>query len=95
VTNRAVHFKTNDAPRLKKFAFADFDFDCQTPSKVIDMQTDEAGDISRHFVKYSAKINRKLIGRSFKGTEFLENTPDAVLDQRAKYPESIICREKK
>jgi penicillin V acylase-like amidase (Ntn superfamily) len=95
VTDRIVYFKTKDAPLLKKFAFEDFDFDCQTQSKVIDMQTLKTGDISRHFIEYSTKINRKLIGQSFKGTEFLENTPAVVMDQRAKYPESIICQEKK
>lgn len=95
VANRTVHFKTKDAPRLKKFAFEDFDFDCQAQSKVIDMQTDEAGDIGRHFIDYSTEINRKLIGQSFRGTEFLENTPDSVMDRRAKYPESFFCREKK
>jgi penicillin V acylase-like amidase (Ntn superfamily) len=94
VMNRTVHVKTKDSPRLKKFAFADFDFDCQTQSKVIDMQTDETGDISGHFIAYSTEINRTLIGRSIKGTEFLENTPDTVMDQRASYPDSIFCREK-
>lgn len=94
VTNRTVCFRTKDFPRLKKFALADFDFDCQTQSKVIDMHTDKTGDLSGHFIGYSTKINRQLIVKSFKGTEFLQNTPDAVLDQRAKYPESIICREK-
>ena len=95
VTDRTVHFKTKDSPRLKKFAFADFDFDCRTQSKVIDMHTDKTGDLRGNFIAYSTEINRKLIGRSFKGTDFLKNTPDAVMDQRAKYPESIICREKK
>jgi choloylglycine hydrolase len=95
VTNRTVHFKTKDASRLKKFVFADFDFDCQTHSKVIDMNTDKTGDLSDDFEAYSTAINRKLIGRSFKGTEFLQNTPDAVLDQLAKYPESIFCQENK
>lgn len=94
VSNRTIYYKTKDAPRLKKFALADFDFYCRTRSKVIDMHTDETGDISRHFIGYSTEINRKLIGHSFKGTEFLENTPDAVMDQRAGYPDSIFCREK-
>ena len=94
VTDRIVHFKTKDSPRLKKFAFTDFDFDCRTQSKVIDMHTYKTGDLRGNFIAYSTEINRKLISRSFKGTEFLQNTPDAVLDQRAKYPESIICREK-
>jgi choloylglycine hydrolase len=94
VTNRAIHFKTKDAPKIKKLSFANFDFDCKSSSKVIDMQTDKTGNISGHFTNYSTKINRKLIDRSFKGTEFLENTPEAVMDQRARYPDSIYCREK-
>jgi len=94
VTNRAVHFKTKDAPKIKMFSFEHLDFDCQTQSKVIDMQTDKKGNISGHFIAYSTEINRKLIGQSFKGTEFLENTPAAVMDQRARYPESMVCREK-
>lgn len=95
VTNMTVHFKTKDAPQLKKFSFVDFDFDCRTQSKVIDMHSDKIGDLSGHFIEYSTEINRQLIGQSFKGTEFLQNTPDAVLDQLAKYPESIKCKEKK
>jgi choloylglycine hydrolase len=95
VTRMAVHFKTKDSPRLKKFSFENFDFDCASPSKIIDMHTDETGDLGGHFVEYSTKINRKLIGQSFKGTEFLKDTPDATLDQFSKYPESIICQEKK
>lgn len=95
VANKSVHFITKDAPRHKTFAFADFSFDCQVPSKVIDMHTDKTGDLSGHFIAYSTEINRKLIGRSFKGTEFLRDTPDRALDQRARYPESILCKGKK
>jgi choloylglycine hydrolase len=95
VTKRVIYFKTKDAPRMKKFVFADFDFNCQTQSKVFDMQTDESGDIGGKFIAYSTEINRQLIGDSFKGTEFLENTPDAVMDQRAEFPESIVCNGKK
>lgn len=95
VTNKVVHFKTKDAPQLRKFSFENFDFACTASSKVIDMRTDKTGDISAHFIDYSTEINRTLIGRSFKGTEFLENTPDAVMDQRASYPDSMYCKEKK
>jgi choloylglycine hydrolase len=95
VTNMIVHFKTKDSPWLKKFSFENFDFGCKSPSKIIDMHTDETGDLSGHFIAYSTEINRKLIGQSFKGTEFLKDTPDAALDQISKYPESMICREKR
>jgi choloylglycine hydrolase len=93
--NMTIHFKTKDAPQNKTVFFRDFDFACKTPSKVIDMQTEAEGDIGSQFIEYSTEINRKLIGRSFKGTEFLENTPDGVMDQRAGYPDSIFCREKR
>ena len=95
VTNRVVYYKTKDAPQLKRFSFDNFDFQCKSSSKVIDMQTDKTGDIGGYFIDYSTEINRELIDRSFKDTEFLQNTPEAVMDQRARYPDSIYCRDKK
>ncbi|MGD8538600.1 MAG: linear amide C-N hydrolase [Candidatus Aminicenantes bacterium] len=95
VTNRVVYYKTKDAPQLKRFSFDDFDFECKSSSKVIDMQTDKTGDIGGYFIDYSTEINRELIDRSFKDTEFLQNTPEEVMDQRAHYPDSIYCRDKK
>jgi len=91
----AISFKTKDAPEMKSFLFRNFDFACLTPSSVINMQTDKSGDISRFFIDYSSPINRKLIGLSFGGTEFLQDIPDEALDQLSKYPESIGCRIKK
>lgn len=91
----AVHFKTKDAPKTKSFNFKDFDFACHTPSKVLDMHLNQEGDISPYFMEYSSEINRKLIGLSFRGTDFLQDTPDEALDQLARYPESLICQTKK
>jgi penicillin V acylase-like amidase (Ntn superfamily) len=95
VTHMTIHYKTKNAPMFKKFLFSEFDFACQTPSKVIDMHTHRSGNLGSYFIEYSTQINRELIGKSFRGTEFLKDTPDAVLDQLAKYPESIICQKKK
>ncbi len=91
----AVYFKTKDAPKMKSFLFKDFDFTCVTPSSVINMHTNKSGDISQYFIEYSSLINRKLIGLSFRGTDFLQDIPDEALDQLSRYPESIICRIKK
>ena len=91
----SVYFKTKDAPKIKSFLFKDFDFACVTPSSVINMHTDKSSDISQYFVKYSSSINRKLIGLSFRGTDFLQDIPDEALDQLSRYPESIICSTKK
>jgi hypothetical protein len=73
----------------------DFDFSCQTPSKVIDIDTDKPGNISRYFMEFNKDINKKLIYDAFKNTEFLKDTPDEFLDQLSKYPETIKYKEKK
>ncbi len=90
--NRAVHFKTKDAPKKRSFRLENFHFSHATPSRVINMHTDQSGDLRQHFVEYTSSINRKLIGLSFSGTEFLQNIPDEALDQLAKYPQSIMRR---
>jgi choloylglycine hydrolase len=95
IANKEVHFKTKDFPQTKRFAFKDFDFLCMKPSMVIDMNEERSGDIRSLFIPYTAEINRKLIGESFRNTEFLKDIPEEILDQLAKYPESFICKEKK
>jgi choloylglycine hydrolase len=95
IPNLEVHFKTKASPRMKKFSFKDFDFACSTPTVVVDMHIDRSGNIRSSFISYSTEINRKLIGDSFRNTEFLKDTPDDILDQIAKYPETFICEEKK
>ncbi|MFC2161641.1 linear amide C-N hydrolase [Acidobacteriota bacterium] len=91
----AVFFRTKDSPELKSFLFKNFDFACATPSNVFNMNSNKSGDISENFIEYSTLINRKLIGLSFRGTDFLQVVPDEALDQISRYPESIICRTKK
>ena len=95
IKNFSVYFKTLSAQKIKILHLRDFDFSCQTPSKVIDIDTDRPGNISRYFLEFSTDINKKLIYDAFKNTEFLKDTPNEFLDQLSKYPETIKCKEKK
>jgi choloylglycine hydrolase len=94
VKNLTIHFKTYDMPRRKTVNFKDFDFSCQTPSKVIDIDVDKAGNVSSYFMDYSTEKNRKLIGESFQNTAFLKNIPEEALDQIAAFPETLQCKSK-
>jgi len=93
IRNLAIHFKTYDMPRIKTVNLKDFDFSCQTPSRVIDIDADKSGSVSSYFVEYSTEINRKLIYESFKNTQFLKGIPDEELDQLAAFPDSIRCKQ--
>ena len=45
VKNLSISFKTLRAPKIKILQLKDFDFSCQTPSKVIDIDTDKTYSI--------------------------------------------------
>lgn len=94
IKNLTIHFKTYDMPRIKTVNLKDFDFSCQTPSRVIDIDADKSGDVSSYFVEYSTEINRKLIGESFKNTAFLKSIPKEELDHVASFSESFHCKRK-
>lgn len=90
-----VYFKTLTSPGLKRVKLNDFDLDCDTPAMWLDADTAHTGDVGRFFTSYSTQINRDLIFKAYRQTEFLKDTPGEALDQAARYPERFICREKR
>ena len=63
-----------------------FDFACNSPVKVLDVNADLSGDVSSRFVDYTYEINRDLILETI-------DQPEEVLDTIAQYPETTICTE--
>jgi hypothetical protein len=50
------------------------------------------GDVTEKFTDYTFEANYTLIKKSYLGTSFLRKTPDAVLQQLARYPEMLKCK---
>jgi hypothetical protein len=86
-----VYFKTKSNSELRFFNFNRLDFSCRSPVKFLDMEAEIKGDVTDKFKKYTIEANYNLIKKSFMGTGFLRNTPDAVLQQMARYPEMLKC----
>ena len=93
--NMRVYFLTKESPKIKSFDVSTFDFSCSTPVKMLDMNMDAEGDITRSFADYTRKANRDLIERSFNGTPFLTSVPKEIRDQYALYPEQMTCLSSK
>jgi len=68
------------------------DFSCQTPVRVVDLNADYTGDLSKVLVNYSLDANRKLVRAAFSETEFLRDTPAEEIDGLARYPEATSCK---
>jgi choloylglycine hydrolase len=91
VQDYKVNFRTYSNKQIRYIDFQSFDFSCQTPVKVLDMGLDVSGDVTHLFHDYTRQMNLDLIRYSFKGTYFLGDTPDTVLEELSKYPESARC----
>jgi choloylglycine hydrolase len=92
VKNLKVTFFTRDFGRDRTIQLADFDFSCESPTMVMNINRQVAPNTKEEFVPYTTQLNKDLIVGVFKRTDFLQNMPDALLEKLAVYPESLSCR---
>ena len=90
---RKIYFRTQQKRQIRTIDTTRFDFSCSTDVRVLDVNTNDSGDVTDKFVSYTRKANRDLIDRSFNGTEFLKSIPGSIRDYFASYPESFPCQE--
>ena len=91
INNLQVYFKTQKKPAIKTVILKDFNLNCDTPSRTIDIDAQEVGDVSKCFIDYSTENNKKLIFSVYKKTPFLSQMPDTILEALSKWPESHHC----
>lgn len=87
-----LHFRTYQHPEIKTLDLATVDFSCRARALVLDLQTPAGGDVGSALTVYTRKMNRDLIGVSYRRTRGLEDVPAAELDRIARLPEAISCR---
>ena len=90
-----VYFRTFSKQSLRYIDLQSFDFSCLEPVRIMDINRDGSGDVSGNFQNYTQQINLDLIRNSFKNTLFLSRTPEAVMEDFSKYPDTTSCSEQK
>jgi len=95
IKNRAIQFKTLKSSKIKNLNLKDFDFSCETPCRILDINTEETGDVHACFEDYTQEINKKLIYDAWKNTSFLKDTPELILNMLSSFPESFKPAKKK
>lgn len=96
-----VYFRTSVAKKMKHLDLGAFDFSCETPVEVLDIDSGLTGDVSAHFSAHTPKINRQFIVKSFESAfsspDFEEiigsrcDSVDQFIDRMANYPETTVC----
>jgi penicillin V acylase-like amidase (Ntn superfamily) len=96
-----VHFRTSVAEKIKHLDLGAFDFSCETPPEVLDIDYPISAEVSAHFVAYTPEINRQFITKGF---ECVATSPDfeeligsrcdsveQLIHRMATYPDFTIC----
>jgi penicillin V acylase-like amidase (Ntn superfamily) len=90
IEQRLIHFRTTAAPMIKTLSFADFRFEPEARTRILDIDTPLAGNPAELFVDYTTAANRKLVLYAWKHTDFLADAPEARLKSAYTYPESVL-----
>ena len=86
VANGRAHFRTLPFSAIKTFSIKNFDYDCRTPVKILDMDQESGGDVTGKFVNYTPAANRALLDKTLAG-----DLPGFVVTKGAAYPETTTC----
>ncbi|MDH4038021.1 MAG: linear amide C-N hydrolase [Candidatus Krumholzibacteria bacterium] len=86
-----VHFRTRANPMVRRIDLAGLDFACDSPVRVLDMNTQFTGDVTGKLRDYTLDANRALIGTAFARTDFLRDIPGDALDALARFPQTLHC----
>lgn len=87
-------FKTYKNKKLRTLRLADFDYSCDSPTRILSIEQELEGDASGHFIEYTTDMNRALIKAAFdryKSVGFMKDMPEFIMEIMATYPESMKC----
>jgi len=70
ISNLRMYFRTSKGPDIKYLDFKSFNFSCNTPVKLFDINSDISGDITDKFLNYSEELNKDFIKKNFDQINF-------------------------
>jgi penicillin V acylase-like amidase (Ntn superfamily) len=91
--NHRFHVRTNTNRNIRYVDFSSFDFTCNTPVKLFELDNQFSGDVHNSFIDYDYTINRKAIFNIFQEVgAYVGNASDWAKETMARYPETTTCR---
>lgn len=91
ITNLKLYFSTKSNSNIREINFNDFEDNCSTKAKLLDIQTSSEGIVNKSFVDYSIQENSKCIYK-FYGFE-TNKIPKEEMEFLSFYPELFQCEK--
>ena len=83
-----VHFRTRAQGKLKTVELGRLDGSCARPVRMLDIDTEQAGDVTDRFQDYSDEANRRLVNATMHG---VAEMPPQAIEAVARYPSRLAC----
>ena len=93
ISNKKVHFKTAGFSSIKNFTFDAFDFACNKPPQIFNMNQEITGDINTRFIPADKKIQQQVLRQAIK--EGISQVNISKKDEEALlgYEKGISCKK--
>ena len=91
VTNLKLFFRTKLNPTIREINFKDFEDNCSTKAKLLDIQTPSEGIVNKSFVDYSMQENAKCIYKFYENET--NKMPKEEMEFMSFYPEMFQCEK--
>jgi penicillin V acylase-like amidase (Ntn superfamily) len=91
ITNLKLYFRTKSNPAIREINFKDFEDNCSTKAKLLDIQTSSEGIVNKSFVDYSMQENNKCIYKFYEKES--NKIPKEEMEFLSFYPEMFQCEK--
>jgi penicillin V acylase-like amidase (Ntn superfamily) len=90
ITNLSIYYNvSSDFGKIKTIHFKEFNFDCDTPALMTEIQSDKSGNIRDAFYNYDSKINKCVVLNT--AEKFIDYIPEVVITNITKYADKQTC----
>jgi penicillin V acylase-like amidase (Ntn superfamily) len=91
VVNKKVYYKTARFQDVRDFSFSDFDFNCNTLPRAIDMNQEGKGSVGNTFVDFSIELNRRIVETAFKESNDRIGAGQKTIEANWQYASNSKC----
>jgi penicillin V acylase-like amidase (Ntn superfamily) len=89
-----LYISTVQNSELRYVDFGDFDFSCQTPVEVLDINGPGSGNVRSAFVPYTTAFNDMMVRRTYDiYSSYGQTTSEDVLEKIIAFPDTTTCAD--
>ncbi len=92
ISHKRIHFKTDANRNVKTIQFEVFDFACNNPATMFNMNQDGKGDISKQFILPDIKIKQQVLHQAVTGSSSRVTISKKEEEELLGYEAGVSCK---